>query len=186
MSAVLAGTGRAAEAEREFELARLLGTKLDLATLKPASAVPTGLEWIGTDLDVSPAPRRSAAIANPAQHDQEATATFHLTQARRLIAERRDREAANELRRAIYLAHYEDEPHLLLGQVYHRAGRLTEAIDEFKVAIWCRETAAARVALGAALLDAGEKEAARREAARALVLAPASTDARDLMRRVGG
>jgi len=186
MSAVLAGTGRAAEADREFELARLLGTKLDLAGLSPTNRVPPGLEWIGSDLDVSSTPRRSAAIANPAQHDQEATATFHLTQARRLIAERRDREAANELRRAIYLAHYEDEPHLLLGQVYHRAGRLTEAIDEFKVAIWCRETAAARVALGSALLDAGEKDAARREAERALVLAPTSPDARDLLRRVGG
>jgi tetratricopeptide (TPR) repeat protein len=186
MSAVLAGTGRAVEAEREFELARLLGTNMDLAGLSATSRVPPGLEWIGPDLDVSSPPRRSTAIANPAQHDQEATATFHLAQARRLIAERRDREAANELRRAIYLAHYEDEPHLLLGQVYHRAGRLTEAIDEFKVAIWCRETAAARVALGQALLDAGEKDAARREAQRAIVLAPASTDARDLLRRLGG
>jgi Flp pilus assembly protein TadD len=186
MSAVLAGTGRTVEGEREFELARLLGTKLDLAGVSVTSRVPAGLEWLGSDLDVSTQPRRGASIANPAQVDQQATASFHLTQARRLIDERRDREAANELRRAIYLAHYEDEPHLLLGQVYHRAGRLTEAIDEFKVAIWCRETAAARVALGSALLDAGEKDAARREAARALVLAPASPDARDLMRRLGG
>jgi tetratricopeptide (TPR) repeat protein len=186
MSAVLAGTGRTVEAEREFELARLLGTKVDLAGLSATSRVPPGLEWIGADLDVSLRPRRSAAVTNPAQYDQEATASFHLAQARRLIAERLDREAANELRRAIYLAHYEDEPHLLLGQVYHRAGRLTEAIDEFKVAIWCRETAAARVALGNALLDAGEKEAARREAQRAIVLAPASTEARDLLRRLGG
>ncbi len=184
MSAVLAGTGRAVEAEREFELARLLGTKTDLAGQSVTSRVAAGLEWLSGDLEVSTPPRRAAA--NPAQHDQQATASFHLAQARRLIAERRDREAANELRRAIYLSHYEDEPHLLLGQVYHRAGRLAEAIDEFKVAIWCRETAAARVALGQALLDAGEKDAARREATRALVLAPTSTEARDLMRRLGG
>ena len=186
MSAVLAGTGRSVEADREFDFARLLGTRLDLAGLAPTSRVPSGLEWISTDLDVSGEPRRSAAIANPAQHDQEATAAFHLAQGRRLVNEQRDREAANELRRAIYLAPYEDEPHLLLGQVYHRAGRLTEAIDEFKVAIWCRETAVARLALGQALFAAGEKDAARREAERALVLSPGLTDARDLLKRLGG
>jgi Flp pilus assembly protein TadD len=186
MSAVLAGTGRTVEAEREFDFAQLLGTRLDLAGLSPTSRVPPGLEWIGTDLDVSGEPRRSAAIANPAQHDQEATAAFHLAQGRRLVDEQRDREAANELRRAIYLAPYEDEPHLLLGQVYHRAGRLTEAIDEFKVAIWCRETAVARLALGQALFAAGDKDAARREAERALVLSPGLTDARDLLKRLGG
>ncbi len=186
MSAVLSGTGRTVEAQREFELARLLGTRPDLTGLAPSSRVPPGLEWIGTDLNVSPEPRRSAAIASPAQDDQQATAAFHLTQARKLVVDRRDREAANELRRAIYLAPYEDEPHLLIGQVFHRAGRLSEAIDEFQVALWCRETAAARVALGSALLDAGEKDAARREAQRALVLAPASAEARDLLRRIGG
>ena len=72
---------------------------------------------------------------------------------------RRDREAIDELRRAIYLAPYEDEPHLLLGRLYQRGGRLSDAIDEFKVAIWCRETAAARLALGLALLDTGERDA---------------------------
>lgn len=186
MSAMLAGTGRAVEAEREFDVARLLGTKQDLAGLSPTSRVPPGLEWISSDLDVSGQPRRSAAIANPSQHDQQTTAAFHLAQGRRLVKEQRDREAANELRRAIYLAPYEDEPHLLLGQVYHRAGRLTEAIDEFKVAIWCRETSTARIALGQALLAAGEKDAARIEAQRALVLSPGSADARELLKRLGG
>jgi tetratricopeptide (TPR) repeat protein len=186
MSAVLAATGRTPEATREFELARLLGTKVELSGVAPPNGVPPGLEWLGLDLDVSPEPRPSRLVANPAQHDQQATAAFHLTQGRRLIGEQRDREAANELRRAIYLAPYEDEPHRLLGEVYHRAGRLSEAIDEFKVAIWCRETAAARVALGRALLDAGEKDAARREAQRALVLAPGSAEARALLTRLGG
>jgi len=50
------------------------------------------------------------------------------------------------LRRAIYLVPYQDEPHLLLARLYQRGGRLTAAIEEFKVAIWCRETPAARVA----------------------------------------
>ena len=186
MAMLLAGTGRPAEAAREYELARLLGTKVELTSPTPPTRVPAGLEWLGSDLDVSARPRTSTLVSNPAQHDQQATAAFHLGQARRLIEEQRDREAANELRRAIYLAPYEDEPHLLLGGVYHRAGRLAEAVDEFKVAIWCRETAAARVALGRALADTGEREAAQREAERALVLSPDSADARALLARLKG
>jgi tetratricopeptide (TPR) repeat protein len=186
MSAVLAGAGRAVEAAREFELAKLLGTRSELGDAAPPTRVPEGLEWLGSDLDVSPRHWRSAFVANPAQHDQQATAAFHLGQARRLIEEQRDREAANELRRAIYLAPYEDEPHLLLGRIYHRGGRLTEAIDEFKVAIWCRETAAARLALAQALAASGEREAARVEVRRALVLAPASAEARALLAKLGG
>jgi Tfp pilus assembly protein PilF len=103
-----------------------------------------------------------------------------------LIAQHRDREATDELRRAIYLVPSEDEPHILLGGIYQRSGQIEQAIDEFKVAIWCRETSTARVALGNALLDSGDKAGAKREAERALVLAPGSTAARDLLRRSGG
>ncbi len=85
-----------------------------------------------------------------------------------------------------FLWPHDSEPHLALGTLYQRAGRLQEAIDEFKVAVWCRETAAARVALGAALLESGDRDAARREAERALVLAPGSADARALLRQTGG
>jgi hypothetical protein len=86
----------------------------------------------------------------------------------------------------MYLAPYLDEPHLLAGRLYRRSGRLNEAIDEFKVAIWCRETVQARLALGEALLEAGEKDAARREAERALMLDPQSAAARELLKKIGG
>ena len=138
---------------------------------------------IETDLDALP---HFDTIAVPAQRDQQQTAAFHLEQARRLIAEQKDRDAALQLRRAIYLAPYEDEPHLLLGRLHQRGGRLAEAIDEFKVAIWCRETAVARVALGAAFLEAGDKELARREAERAVALAPSLAEARELLKKTGG
>lgn len=91
---------------------------------------------------------------------------------------------AADVRAAIYQSPYEHDPHLALGRRYQEAGRLSDAIDEFKVAIWCRETAAARVALGAALLDSGDREAARREAERALAIAPNSAEARALLRRI--
>jgi Flp pilus assembly protein TadD len=145
--------------------------------------VPTGLERLPGDLDITPAPRMNAVSA--AQRDQQQTAAFHLSRARTLVAERKDREAQEALRRAIYLSPNEDEPHLLLGQLYRRAGRLADAIDEFKVAIWCRDTAPAQVALGDALLENGDRDGARRAATRALALAPGSAAAQALLTRTG-
>jgi Flp pilus assembly protein TadD len=185
MSALLVETGRTAEAQRELDLARQLGTStaLDLGAL--TSAIPEGLERLPSDSDLGSGPRLKAAIANPAQKDQRETALFHLSNGKSLIAAHRDREAADELRRAIYLAPYDYEPHVLLGQVYHRIGQLPQAIDQLKVANWCRETAAGRLALASALLDSGDTSGARIEARRALVLAPGSTEAEELLRRAG-
>jgi len=184
MSAVLSGTGRSAEAQREFDLAKSLGTSLESTVSALTPRVPAGLERLTTDLEPSVA--RRPASDTPAQRDQQETAAFHLTRARTLIDQHKDREAIDELRRAIYLSPYQDEPHLLLGQAYRRAGQISEAIDEFKVALWSRETAAAHIALGNALLDAGDKDGARQAAARAVALAPASVEARELLKRTGG
>jgi tetratricopeptide (TPR) repeat protein len=186
MSALLAAAGRPTEAQRELDLARLLGTSLETLPAAPAPKVPPALERLRMDLDAASEQRLDVVAAAPAQRDQKETAAFHLDRGRRLVAQQRDREAVNELRRAIYLAPYEEEPHRLLGRVYQRSGRLEEAIDEFKVALWCRETVAGRIALGAALLEAGERDAARRELERALVLDPKSTEARELLQRIGG
>src|SRR5262249_40884363 len=160
--------------QRELDLAKQLGTRPDSSTLSVTARIPPRLERLRTDLDVAPADRVDLAIANPAQRDQLETAAFHLEQGRQLFDAQRDREATSELRRAIYLAPYQDVPHLLLGKLYQRGGRLSEAIDEFKVAIWCRETAEARTALAGALYDAGDRDGARREVNRALVIDPNS------------
>jgi Flp pilus assembly protein TadD len=149
------------------------------------TTVPLGLERLPTSLDFDRDTPRTL-IANPGARDQQETAAFHLVRARRLIGDRQDREAAEELRRAIYLAPYEDVPHLLLGAIHERAGRLVEAIDEFTVALWCRETAGAHVALGAVLFETGALEQARLAAARAIALDPASAEARALLNRIGG
>ena len=50
----------------------------------------------------------------------------------------------------------------------------------------CRETAAARIALGSALFDSGDRAAAKIEFERALVLAPDSAEARDWLKKIGG
>jgi len=181
MSAVLASTGRTVESQREFELARSLGTSLETMPASAAAKVPPGLERLESSLGPPTRPR----TVTPAQRDQKETALFHLSRGRTLADARKDRDAIEELRRAIYLAPYEDEPHLLLGKIYQRTGRTAEAVDEFKVALWSRETASAHVALGGALLDQGEKDAARKQAERALAMAPDLTEARDLLRRIG-
>jgi tetratricopeptide (TPR) repeat protein len=180
MSAVL---GRTPEGQRELELARSLGTSLDPSQLVAGVSVPPGLERLDLELNPSPAARLPMAMA---QRDHQQTAAFHLSRARDLIEAKRDTEAIDALRRAIYLAPYADEPHLLLGTLYRRAGRLAEAIDAFKVSLWSKETAAGHVALGAALLDTGDRDGARRAAERALVLAPTSEGARELLKRAGG
>jgi Tfp pilus assembly protein PilF len=185
MSAVLASAGKTVEAQRELDLAKQLGTRPDSSLLSVSTRIPPGLERLRTDLDMPPASRVDVALANPAQRDQQETAAFHLEQGRSFFNAQRDREATSELRRAIYLAPYEDLPHVLLGKIYQRGGRLNEAIDEFKVAIWCRDSAEARVALASALLDSGDKDAARREVDRALTLDPNSADAKALLKKIG-
>jgi tetratricopeptide (TPR) repeat protein len=181
MSAVL---GRTPEGQRELDLTRLLGASVDPAFVVPGGRVPSGLERVDIDLGASPAARLAPAV--PVQRDQQETAAFHLARGKTLVEQRRDTEAIEALRRAIYLSPYADEPHLLLGTLYRRAGRLTEAIDAFKIAIWSRETAAAHVALGNALLDAGDTDGAKRSADRAVALAPTSEPARELLKRLGG
>jgi tetratricopeptide (TPR) repeat protein len=185
MAVVLQAAGRTAEAQRERELARLLGTNVE-SIGAIGGPVPPGLERIGTDLDLSASPRVDAAIATPAQRDQRETALFHVARGRELFTARRDREAINELRRAIYLAPYEDAPHLLLGQLFQRGGQLPAAIDEFQVALWCRESLAGRLALADALLESGDRVLARREADRALALAPGNPEALALIKKIGG
>jgi tetratricopeptide (TPR) repeat protein len=184
MSAVLATTGRQTEAQREFDLARQLGTTTVSSVTTLPTRVPTGLERLDENLAMADVPEMNARIAAPARTDQLETAAFHVDRARDLIEAHRDREATDELRRAIYLAPYEDAAHLLLGGIYQRSGQTAQAIDEFRVSLWCRETAQAHVALGGVLLDTGDRDGARREASRALALAPGAPEAQALAARI--
>ena len=182
MSAVLASTGHGPEAQRELDLARMLGTQLESvpATL---TKIPSALERIRNRLD-------DPAFATPplaaAQRDSQQTAAFHVQSAKTMIDAGRDRDATVELQRAIYLSPYQDEPHLLLGRIYERTGRVADAVDEYKVAVWCHESAAAQLALGRALAQSGDRDAARRALERALALAPDLTEARDWLKKIGG
>jgi len=170
MAAVLEASGRVPEAARERELAELLGAQAE------AAGVPSGLERLRTDLVSGNLGTAGALITNPAQREQQGLSTFHLDRGRRLFDEQQDREAALELRRAIYLSPYLPEAHLLLGRLYQRAGRLSEATDAFRIAIWSRETSAARLALATVLVEQGLYEDARVEIARTIELDPEGPD----------
>jgi tetratricopeptide (TPR) repeat protein len=182
MSSVLAAERQDAAAARELDLARLLGAS---EAAGAAGRIPDRLERLAPSPELDNGPPVVAAIANPARRDQAEAAAFHLSNGKAFVARGLDRDAAAEFRRAIYLAPYDHEPHLLLGQLYQRTGQLPQAIDELTVAIWCEETAGARLALARALIDSGEVDAARREIARAQQLVPNSAEAVELLDRIG-
>jgi len=119
-----------------------------------------------------------------AQREQRELAAFHLDRGRRLFEDERDGDAIMELRRSIFLSPYQADAHLLLGRAYLRGGRLADAVDAFKIAVWSEETAGGRVALGEAYLLSGDATAAREQVQRALTLDPNSFGARQLLEKL--
>jgi lipopolysaccharide biosynthesis regulator YciM len=112
-------------------------------------------------------------------------ARFYLDRGRRLFEQENDSEAVAQLNRAIFLAPYEADAHLLVGRIHLRNNRVRAAIDAFKISLWSAETAAAHAALAQAYLQDKDTDAARIEAGRALALDPASATAADLLGRIG-
>ena len=183
LARALQATGSEVEAARERDLARQLSSKYEEEerVARGKMDVPAGLERLRMDLESSSVVRPTQAITNSAQRDQRELAAFHLDRGRRLFEREQDREALVELRRAVYLSPYEAGAHLLMGRIRLRAGRPEEAIDALKVSIWSEETATARIALAEAYLATRNPAAARTELQRALVLDPASAEAKRLL-----
>ena len=187
LGAALAAAGNSAEATRERELAKRLSStyeQLDKDKRPGAEAVPKGLERVRSDVELPHADRIKKAIASGEQRDQAELAAFHLDRGRRLFREENDREAVVALNHALYLSPYLAEAHLLLGRIHLRNGRLHEAINAFKIALWSAESAAAHAALGEAYRQSNDLAAARIEADRALALDPASEEAKALAARL--
>lgn len=187
LGVALQQTGATAEAARERELASKLSSKY-AGWEKNAVAgdpVPRGLERLQEEL----MPTRTKVddlITSAGQRDQEKLAAFHLDAGRRAFAREADREAIDELRRALFLSPYLAEAHLLLGRLYLRGGRPTEAVEALKIALWSEETVAAHVALAGAFLEIQDQAAARLEIERALTLDPKSSEALALKVKLGG
>ena len=152
LGASLAAGGSTTEASRERELARRLSSKYEQWEKRPAAeAVPKGLERVKDGVELPHARQVEAALATS---DQRELARFYLDRGRRLFQQENDREAIVELNRALFLAPYEADAHLLVGRIHLRNNRLRDAIDAFKISLWSSETAQAHVALAEAYLQA--------------------------------
>ena len=184
LAAALDAGGSTVEAARELELARQLSSEYGEAE-RGATAerlpVPRGLERVREDPALRESAGADATIVSNVQREQQNLASFHLERGRALFKREEDREALVELRRAVYLSPYEAEAHLLIARIHLRSGRVADAVDALKISIWSQETVTARIALGEAYVKQQDPAAARREFERALVMDPASADAKRLL-----
>ena len=187
LSVALQQTGATAEAARERELAERLSSKYKGWVSKAAGGdpVPRGLERLSEEL----MPARSRVdnvIAEAGQRDQEQLAAHHLDAGRRAFEREADREAIQELRRALYISPYLADAHLLLGRLYLRGGRAADAVEELKIALWSEASVDAHLALAEALLQVQDQAGARAEVQRALDLDPKSAAALAFKAKLGG
>jgi Tfp pilus assembly protein PilF len=148
--------------------------------------VPRRLERIADALDPVHTGRVDRDAPAAARSDARELTAFYTDRARRLAEAGKDGDAIDDLRRALFLAPYDAGALLLLARLHLRAGRAPEAADTARVAVWSEETAAGRVVLGQALIEAGDVAGARAEAERALVLDPESAEARALLASAAG
>jgi len=185
LGAALAAAGNGVEAAREKELAKRLSATYEEREKRPGGdTVPKGLERLKDETELPHARRLETKVTSSEQKSQEELAKFYLDSARRQFEQENDRVAVDELNRALYLSPYLADAHVLLGRIHLRNGRLRDAIDAFKIALWSAETVDAHVALGEAYRQAKEFNAARAEAQRALALDSASPEAKALLARL--
>jgi len=186
LGAALQQSGNAGEGARERELARRLSSEYGEweKTQPPAGSVPKGLERLRTELSVRAFRRVESEIVAAGQRSQQELAAFHVDAGRRAYLVERDDEAIASFRRAVYLSPYDAEAHLLLGRVYLRGGRHQEAIDEFTISIWSRDSVAARLALAEGYIQTQNMAGARTELQVVLSREPTNPDARRLLARV--
>lgn len=183
LGVALQASGSATEAGREKELARRLSSEYAEweAGQGGRNDAPRGLERIKMDIDLPASLRVENVIVAAEQRDQRDLAQFHLEAGRRAFQAERDGEAIAALKRAIYLAPYDNAAHMLLGRAYLRSGRMDEAIDEFKIAIWSDDTVAAHLALADAYIKARDHATARAELQWILKADPQNAEAKRML-----
>jgi cellulose synthase operon protein C len=95
-------------------------------------------------------------------------------------------DAAAVLERAMYIDPFEPQVHARMAALYSRTGQHHKAVRERRavVALEPVNRADALYRLAAALLDAGDRDEARRQVLRALEIAPNFSDAQELLLRL--
>jgi tetratricopeptide (TPR) repeat protein len=184
LAAALSSTGQTVEAARERELAKRLSSKYEDIDRRPASdPVPADLERVNSGVELPSRLNGGDTLTTSGQRDQRDLAQFHLEAGQRMFREERDRDALQELNRALFLSPYEARAHLLVGRIHLRGGRVAEAIDALKISLWSEESAGAHAALAEAYLAAKNLPSARAEAERALTMDPGDQAARRVFER---
>jgi tetratricopeptide (TPR) repeat protein len=186
LGVALQAGGSVTEAGREKELAKRLSSQYAEWDTKQGTRndAPRGLERLKTDVDVPASLRVESAIFAAEQRDQRDLARFNYEAGRRAFQAERNSEAIAALRRAVYLAPYDSAAHLLLGRTYLRGGRMDEAIDEFKIAIWSDDTVANHLALADAYVQSRDTAAARAELQWILKADPQNAEAKRMLDRL--
>ena len=187
LGVALQASGSDGEAARERELAKRLSSEYaEWEAKQPkGETVPRGLERVKTELDVPANLRIENMIVAAEQRDQRDLAAFHLQAGKRAYEAERDAEAIAALRRVVYLAPYNAEAHLFLGRAYLRSGRIDEAIDALKIAIWSEDRTDTHLILAEAYIQARDEAAARAELQWILKADPQNARAKALLDRVG-
>jgi predicted Zn-dependent protease len=183
LGVALGALGSATEAAREKDLAKRLSSTYAEWEAK-SIGVPRGLERVRVDLGLPDALRVENVIGAAGQREQRQLAAFHLEAARRAYEGERDADAIAELQRVVYLMPYDHEAHLLLGRIYLRGGRLTDAIDALKISIWSSDTQPARLVLAEAYEKAGRLNEAQSELRTLLTKDPSHSEARQRLERL--
>ena len=186
LAAALTSSGAGVEAGRERELAGRLSARYEDWERRGNAPdhVPRGLERVLDAEQAVHGPRFDAAITAAAQRDSREMAAFYLERGRRLYEQQKDEDAIAELRRALYLAPYDADAHLLLGKTLLRSGRPEEAITALRMSVWSRDSAQGRLTLAEALLATKNPGLARAEAMRAQLLDPSMEEARAFLARL--
>jgi tetratricopeptide (TPR) repeat protein len=96
--------------------------------------------------------------------------------------------ARTALQRAVAVDPFDAESSSALGRLALKAGDTAEAIRAFRVAVASKplDKASAHADLAEALLQAGQKDEARKQVMEALLVAPTFTRAQDLLLKISG
>ena len=96
--------------------------------------------------------------------------------------------ARTALQRALAVDPFDAESSAMLGRLALKAGDTAEAIRAFRVAVASKplDKASAHADLAEALLQAGQKDEARKQVMEALMVAPTFTRAQDLLLKISG
>jgi tetratricopeptide (TPR) repeat protein len=133
LSWALAASERAEEAEEQWRAA---------AALVPALG-PMRKPDLSRRLE-RVLPSEQGLLLDPTRAADAEASLLHAAKGESLLAAG-DRDAAvSELARAALLDPYATRPHLLLGRAHRLAGESGKALDELRMALWCREDPAVR------------------------------------------